>query len=129
MSEANKQIVEKINAAFMRGDTEGFLAECSDNLVWTMVGEKRTEGKTAIREWMSQMGEGCEPPVFGVDQMIADGDTVACYGDMTMKGEGGKEEEYSYCDVYQFAGGKVTELRSFIVKHKTGGEGSSSASA
>ena len=128
MSEANKQIVEKINEAFMAGNTEGFLDHCSEDLVWTMVGEKRTEGKTAIREWMSQM-EGCEPPVFTVDKMIADSDTVACYGDMTMKGESGNEEQYSYCDIYQFAGGQVTELRSFIVKHKSGGEESSSATA
>lgn len=126
MSDANKQIVEKINAAFMAGNTEGFLNQCSEDLVWTMVGEKTTSGKTAIREWMSQM-EGCEPPVFGVDQMIAEGDSVICYGDMTMQATGGEPEPYSYCDIYQFADGKVTELRSFIVKHKTAADADGAA--
>lgn len=128
MSEANKQIVERINASFMEGNTEGFLDQCSEDVVWTMVGEKITSGKAAIRDWMSQM-EGCEPPVFTVDQMISDGDSVACYGDMTMKGEDGVEGKYSYCDIYQFSDGKVAELRSFIVKHKTEGERSETTAA
>ena len=128
MSQENIEIVEKINAAFMAGNSEGFLEYCSEDLVWTMVGEKRSEGKTAIREWMSQM-EGCEPPVFTVDRMIADDDSVVCYGDMTMKGEEGKDEQYSYCDIYRFSGEKVSELRSFIVKHKTEADRSGTAAA
>lgn len=63
-----------------------------------------------------------EPPKFTVDRIISDGDFVVCYGDMTMKGEDGVEGKYSYCDFYEFAGGKVSNLRSFVVKYKSEGE-------
>lgn len=121
MSEKNKEIVKKINDSFTAGNTDGFLEHCSENVVWNMVGDKETKGKTAIKEWMSQM-EGMEPPKFSVDKIIAEGDSVVCYGDMSMKGEDGKEGKYSYVDAYQFSGDKITELQSFIVKHKTEGD-------
>jgi len=124
----NKQIVEKVNASFSAGNTEGFLEHCADNIVWSMVGEKTSEGKKAIREWMASM-EGMEPPKFTVDRIIGEGDSVVCYGDMTMKGEDGVEGKYSYCDVYQFKGDKISDLKSFVVKHKTEPETGKKATA
>jgi ketosteroid isomerase-like protein len=118
MSGKYKEIVKKVNDSFTAGNTDGFLEHCADDVVWNMVGEKETRGKAAIKEWMSQM-EGMEPPKFSVDKIIAEGDSVICYGDMTMKGEDGNEGTYSYCDAYTFAGEKISELRSFVVKHKT----------
>lgn len=128
MSQKNKEIVEKVNASFTEGKSEGFLDHCADDVVWTMEGEKTTNGKAEIRAWMSQM-EGMEPPKFTVDKIIAEGDAVVCYGVMSMKGEDGVEGNYSYCDAYTFAGDKIKELRSFIVKHKTEGETSEKAAA
>ena len=127
MAETKKQIVEKINAAFADNNPEEFLSNCTEDVVWTMVGEKTNKGKKAIREWMAGMKD-MEPPKFTVDQIIAEGDTVACYGDMSMK-EDGKLGKYSYCDVYRFSGDKITELRSFVVKHKPEGEKSGQATA
>lgn len=118
MSDKNKEIVKKVNDSFIAGNTDGFLEHCADNIVWNMVGDKETRGKKAIKEWMSRM-EGMEPPKFTVDKIIAEGDSVICYGDMTMKGEDGKEGKYSYVDAYQFSGDKIADLKSFIVKHKT----------
>ena len=121
MSQKNKEIVEKVNEAFQKGNTEGFLEHCADNVVWTMEGEKTTNGIAEIREWMSQM-EGSEPPKFTVDKMIADGDSVACFGEMSMKQPPEAAGDYSYCDLYTFANDKIKELRSFVVKHKSEGE-------
>lgn len=115
MSDKNKEIVEKVNASFERGDTEGFLAFCADDIEWTMVGEKNTSGKESIREWMKQM-EGFEPPMFTVNSLIADADFVACSGDMTMKEKDGSTGEYGYCDIYRFSGDKIQELTSYVVK-------------
>lgn len=128
MSEKNKEIIEKVNAAFENNNPEGFLDACSEDVEWTMVGDQSFKGKTAIREFMSQM-EGMEPPKFSVDKMVAEGDSVICYGDMTMKGEDGVEGKYSYCDAYTFTGDEIRELRSFVVKHKTKGESSEKAAA
>lgn len=108
-----KAAVGRINDAFTNNDTEAFLAECTDGLVWTMVGENTAEGKDSIRQWMSSMPEH-EAPKFTVDKMIAEGDTVVCYGEMAMPNKEGKMMEYGYCDIYVFDGAKVAELRSFV---------------
>ncbi len=115
MSTQNKAIVEKVNASFAENNPEGFLAVCADDVKWTMVGEKSMNGKTAIREWMAGM-KGSEVPKFTVDKIIAEGDSVVCYGNMTMKDKDGKTEGYGYCDVYGFSGDKIAELTSFVVK-------------
>ena len=114
MSTKNKQIVEKINDSFAKGNTEGCLDNCADNVVWRMIGDKTITGKNAIREFMASM-EGTEPPKFTVDNTIAEGDSVVSYGDMTMT-EKGKTTPYSYCDVYRFKGDKIIELTSYVVK-------------
>ena len=114
MSAKNKEIVEKVNASFAEGGVEGFLSQCADDVVWTMVGNKTTRGKNAIRDWMASMA--IEPPKFTVDNIIADGDFVTAYGDMTMKDKDGKTVPYAYCDIYRFRDGKIVELNSFVIK-------------
>ena len=116
MSSSNKQIVEKVNAAFAQGNVEGFLSQCADDVEWTMVGEKPIKGKDAIRKWMTSMGP--EVPKFTVTNLLADGDFATCYGDMTMRDKDGKVIPYSYCDIYRFRNGKVAELRAFVMKNE-----------
>ena len=128
MSDKNKEIVEKINAAFTANNTEGFLEQCSDDVEWTMIGDQAVVGKDAIRTFMAQM-EGHEPPVFTVDEMIASDDSVACYGGMKMKDADGKLGNWNYCDIYRIKDGKVTELRSFVIKQKDEGEAAAPATA
>jgi uncharacterized protein (TIGR02246 family) len=110
---SNKEIVEKVNTAFAENSVEGFLSFCADDVEWTMVGDRRVKGKDAIRNWMGSMPP--EPPQFTVQNVVAEGDFVVAYGDMTMKEEG-KVTPYSYCDVYRFQGGRIAELRSYVVK-------------
>ncbi len=129
MSSKNKEIIEKVNAAFAEGNSEGFLSFCAEDAEWVMVGEKRLKGKGAVREFMSSMEHSeMEPPQFTVDAVIAEGDSVAAYGDMTMKDEGGETVPYSYCDVYRFQNDEIIQLQSFVVKHKTEGETAKKAS-
>jgi uncharacterized protein len=113
MSTKNKQIVEKVNAAFAEGSTEGFLSFCADDVVWTIVGNRTVKGKDAIREWATSWGS--EPPKFTVANIIAEGNFVTAHGDMTMKEKGGKTIPYAYCDIYRFRAGKIIELNSFLV--------------
>lgn len=110
----NKEIVDKVNASFAEGGVEEFLSFCADEVLWTMVGNKATKGKNAIREWMASMD--IEPPKFTVDNTIGEGDFVTAYGDMTMKDKDGKTVPYAYCDIYRFRDGKIIELKSFVIK-------------
>lgn len=114
----NKEIVTQINDAFTKGDVEGFLNHCTEDLVWNMFGDTRNEGKENIRKWMNSNEGNCEPPVFSVDNLFGEGDLVACDGDMTMKTAEGKEWKGRYCDLYRFDNGKVKELRSYVIENK-----------
>jgi ketosteroid isomerase-like protein len=125
MSAKNKEIVEKVNASFAEGAVEGFLSHCADDVVWTMVGNKTTKGKNAIREWMTSWD--IEPPKFTVDNIIAEGDVAVAHGDMSMKEKDGKTAPYAYCDIYRFRDGKIVELNSFVVKKEGKAESASGA--
>lgn len=125
MSEKNKEIIEKVNAAFAEGSIEGFLSFCAEDVEWTMVGDKTVKGKDAIRKWMASMDS--EPPKFTVDNVIAEGDFAAAHGDMTMKDKDGKAASYSYCDIYRFRDEKIVELTAFVIKTEAKYEASSGA--
>ena len=126
MSVKNKEIVEKVNAAFAEGSVEGFLSFCADDVVWTMVGDKTVKGKDAIRQWMASMD--MEPPKFTVANVIAEGDFVMAHGDMTMQDKDGKVVPYAYCDIYRFRGDKIVELRAFVINTEAKYQTSSRAS-
>lgn len=113
MSARNKAVVEKINEAFARNDVEGFLAHCSEDMSWTMVGHAAVKGKDAIRKWMGQGPSA--PPQFTVDTVVAEGDVVTVIGDMTMS-ENGTVVPYAYCDVWRFDGDQVVELKAYVIK-------------
>lgn len=109
MSEKNKQTVEQVNAAFSQNNIEGFLEFCAEDVKWTMVGDKTVEGKDGIREFASSMGD-MEPPQIDNKNMIAEADSVAAFGEMTLNGK-----RYSYCDVYLFENDKIVELSSYVI--------------
>ncbi|WNZ26296.1 nuclear transport factor 2 family protein [Leptolyngbya sp. NK1-12] len=125
MSENNKAVLEAANAAITEGNNEGFLSFCTDDMEWTFVGDKTLKGKEAVRCWMATAY--IEPPKFAVDHLIAEGDFVTALGNITMKDEDGKAAHYSYCDVWRFRGGKIVELRAFVIKTETKDETSSAA--
>ena len=114
MAENNKAILEKANAAIIKGDNEGFLSFCTDNTEWTFVGDKTLRGKEAVRQWMAITY--VEPPKFMVENLIAEGDFVTALGKISMKDEDGKMAHYSYCDVWRFHNGKMAELKAFVIK-------------
>jgi uncharacterized protein len=127
MSVNHKAIVEKVNAAFAAGSTEGFLACCADDVAWTMVGDTTVHGKDAIRQWLASMGP-MEPPQFTVHNVIAEGDFVTAYGVMSMQDKDGVVMPYAYCDIYRFRGEKIVELRAFVIQTEAKSQTSQGAS-
>jgi len=115
-----KTIVENINAAFAENNLEKVLSFCTEDLIWTMVGDKTVKGKDAIRQWIASMNP--EPPQLMIQQIIAEGDVVIARGDMIMKDS--KDENahtYSFCDIYRFAGDRVVELIAFVIETNKAG--------
>ena len=127
MSETNKAIIEKVNAAFEQNNPEVFLEYCADDIRWDMAGGEVQKGKQAIREFMAAMGDATLTEL-NVSDVIAEGDRAACHGEMKMD-EKGTPTAYSYCDIYRFKNGKIAELRSYVVKHQSEGEIDKAASS
>ena len=99
------------------GNTEGFLAFCSDDTEWTYVGDTTLRGKDAVRQYLAATNP--EPPRFTVTDLIAEGDFLTALGDITTKDENGQDVLHSYCDVWRFRDGKIAELRAFVIRAKT----------
>lgn len=118
MSEKNKALLKKGNAAIAEGDYEEFLSLCSDDTEWTFVGETILKGKEAVRQWM--MTTYVEPPTVTVDNLIAEGDYLTASGDVTMKDKDGRAAHYSYCDIWRFKNGKIVKLKAFVIKLAAG---------
>ena len=120
MSADRKNTVEQINDAFAENNLDKVLSFCTDDLVWTMVGDTTVKGKDAIRKWIASMSP--QPPQLMIQQTVADGDVVITRGDMIMKdSKSGIAHTYSFCDVYRFEGDRVAELIAFVIRtDKTG---------
>ena len=114
MSEKNKATLLTGNAAIAAGNHEGFLSLCTDDTVWTFVGDQVLQGKAAVRQYMATTY--LEPPQVTVDHLIADGDFLTAVGEITLKDKAGRETHYAYCDVWRFSGNKMAELKAYVVK-------------
>jgi len=115
MAANRKEIVQQINDGFRANDLEKVLSFCTDDLVWTMVGDTTVQGKDAIRKWMASMNP--QPPQFTIQSAVAEGEFVITRGDMTMREtKNGPSIPYTFCDVYRFQGDKVAELTAFVIR-------------
>lgn len=114
MSELNKTVLQRANAAVAAGDNEGFLSFCADDIVWSTVGGDTLRGKEAVRAWMAK--EYVEPPRFTVHNLIAEGAFVVALGDITSKDGNGNPVPNAYCDVWRFRDGKMVELKAYVIE-------------
>jgi uncharacterized protein len=114
MSDENKAILTRANAAVTNGDYEGFLSHCTDDVEWQFVGEQTLKGKEAVRQYIRTTY--LEPPTFTVTHLIAEGDFVTALGDIRMKDATGRIVHSAYCDVWRISDGKLAELRAFVIE-------------
>lgn len=123
MSDTNKSILESANAAVAKGDYEGFLSHCTEDVEWIFVGDKTLKGKEAVRRYMRSTY--IEPPRFVVARLIAEDDFVTAIGDIDIKDETGETAHFAYCDVWRIRDGKLAELRAFVIEleGRSGGNG------
>jgi len=113
MSKTNKEILGEANAAIVKGDYEGFLEFCTDDTDWTFLGDRTIKGKEAVRRWMASAYK--EPPRFEVHRLVAEGDTVAAIGTITLPDGQGRPTRHAYCDVWRLRGGKLAALHAFVI--------------
>ena len=99
-----------------KGNHEGFLSHCTEDVVWEFVGEQTLKGKAAVRQYMRETY--VEPPGFAITQLIAEGDFLTALGDITLKDKDGRDVDYAFYDVWRLRDGKLAELRAFVVEMK-----------
>ncbi|HEV7298968.1 MAG TPA: nuclear transport factor 2 family protein [Tepidisphaeraceae bacterium] len=119
MSANNKAILQRANAAITRGDHEGFLAHCTEDVEWTFVGDRTLTGKAAIRQYINETY--LEPPQFDVAHLIAEGDTLVATGQIAIKEANGTKVHFAYCDVWRLREGQLAELTAYVVEIKREG--------
>jgi uncharacterized protein len=111
----NREIIEKVNDCFIKGDTETFLTLCHDDISWTMFGYGTWKGKEELRKAMDMPGFVL-PPAIKIKNVIVDGDFATVEGTIKMtKKDSGEVSNAVYCDIYQFKNGKIVEFRSYVV--------------
>ncbi|MCQ9636377.1 nuclear transport factor 2 family protein [Chryseobacterium sp. WG23] len=109
----NKEILEKANSAISKGDYEDFLAFCTDDVIWTFVGDQILRGKEEVRQYMAKTY--LKPPNFSVEIIVAESEFVTAVGKIRVKNKNGQSSDHSYCDIWRFENKKMAELTAFVV--------------
>ncbi|TDS12943.1 nuclear transport factor 2 family protein [Sphingobacterium paludis] len=112
--QTNKDLLIRANEAVAAGRYEEFLSYCDEESIWTFVGDEILEGKDLIRSYMEKTY--IEPPVFDVDELIAEGDYVTAVGKITLTDAHKNRTVYDYCDVWQVKQGKLFALKAFVIE-------------
>lgn len=115
MPTSHKRILEQANAAVVQGDHEAFLAFCTDDTVWTFLGDRTLRGKEAVRQWMDESYK-VAPPQLKVHRMVEEGDFLTAIGEIVLTDAAGQRSRHAYCDVWQLREGKLATLHAFVVE-------------
>ncbi|WP_207513490.1 nuclear transport factor 2 family protein [Longitalea luteola] len=109
----NREILEKANQAFSKGNYEEFLTYCTEDTKWIYVGDRTIEGKDKVREYLAT---AYEESTFRIERFIEEGENLVAIGWIKLKDKNGKIICYSFCDVWKFRNGKMAELKAFVIK-------------
>ena len=110
----NKEIVQQVNDGFATGDVDLVMSHIADDVRWDVVGISTAIGKDAFRkEVKNENFEGV--PEITVHNAIEEGDRVAVEGEVSTRFKGGAVVELFFHNAYRLEGGKVKELRSYLV--------------
>ncbi|HSP40345.1 MAG TPA: nuclear transport factor 2 family protein [Gillisia sp.] len=112
-----EDFLRKFNNAFIEHDINYIIDSTTNDILWTMVGDKTIRGKEDLAVAMNEMKDtsGLE---ISVDTMIIDGDKAAVDGNMSFEDKQGNRKTYGFCDLYKFRNDgelKISEMRSYIV--------------
>ncbi len=108
-----KELLKDFNIAFATGNADFIVDHVSDDIKWTIHGDKQLVGKEQFKAAIDEMKDYVADEVV-IHNIITHGAEAAANGEMSMGGE-----TYAFCDVYRFtsAGSKlIKEMNSYVVK-------------
>lgn len=107
-----KEFLKNFNVAFATGDAQFIIDHVSDDIQWTMYGDKELKGKKDFAKEINIMKDYVADEVI-VHSIVTHGAEAALNGEIKM---GGKS--YAFCDVYRFVSAGSTlikELKSYVI--------------
>lgn len=108
-----KEFLKNFNVAFATGDTDFIVEHVSDDILWTIHGDKHIHGKKAFTREVNIMKEYTADGLI-IYTIITHGREAALNGEMKMG-----DTTYTFCDVYRFTDTKnniIKELNSYVIK-------------
>ncbi len=115
-----EEFIRDFNEAFSKNDQEFILNNMSDDIVWDFVGDRKVEGKEAVKEFMKPMSE-VETLKLEMEQIITHGRTAAATGKMKIREGSGEIKSFAFADFYVLSGlktPKVKKMTSYVVALK-----------
>ena len=116
----NIDVVQRCYAAFNRGDIEGLINLCSDDVTWGIdsvsilpwTGVRN--GKEGVRQFFQKVDEGIEFRVFKVHDLAAVGSNVYAQVDTVWLAKAtGNEVRQTEVHVFQVRNGKLASFRAY----------------
>lgn len=101
------EFLKQFNIAFAEGDLE-FLTNCvTEDIVWDIIGDQKTQGIIEFREKLTHV-KSIRTNELVLEQILSHGKEGAVNGIMKM--QNGKH--YAFSDFYRFHGAKGTKIKS-----------------
>ena len=120
MNNNNHDFFKKINEAFANSNTDFIVANVTDDITWTVIGEFTVKGKEEFAAMLKKM-EGAQSSDLQFDSIITQGSRAAVSGSLKMRDDSGGEKIYAFCDIYKLDKeeyGKIKEMTSYVAEVK-----------
>jgi uncharacterized protein len=114
MSEANKDVVRRINQCFEAGDHDGIIACLADEVVWEVPPHFTARGKDEFRAQITNpTADG--PPSIELRNLVAEGNSVTLEGYVENKFVGGGVFKGRFHNAYVLRDGLIVKMTSYVV--------------
>jgi ketosteroid isomerase-like protein len=110
----NKRVVERYLEGLRRSDHEQILSCLTDDIVWTVFGAFRLQGKEAYDAAIEGPGFVVSPELHVV-RMVEEGDTVMAELTGTALRPDGTKMRMAMGEVFVFHDGLIFERRAFVI--------------
>jgi|SRR5690554_4237536 len=108
------EFIKEFNIAFAKGNETFLLDSVTDDIIWSIIGEKDINGKDKFANELREM-KGIQASELKLDSILSHGKYGAANGLMIMP----NGEKYAFSDVYLFSntkGSKIKTITSYVIK-------------
>ncbi len=107
-----REFIMEFNIAFAKGNADFIIEHVSDDIVWTIYGGKKIEGKELFSKEIYKMKEKVADEMT-LHSVITHGKEASANGEIKMG-----DKTYVFCDVYVFTNTKgkiIKTMESYVV--------------